>query len=156
MSDAFEDSLANQLVRLDQWIAETESLASHSSDEETLRNLERDLARWRELRVQYELRLGRTKLMNRFAFWVNATFWISFAALSIVAIVGVKTRSLWPLVAVLLLLLIGCGASYVVAIIVRDAVATGRKPWQFSLRSLLAGTTVIAMLLALLIYVLRK
>ena len=156
MSRAFEASLANQLSRFDRWIAESESLASRTTDEETLQNLAQDLARWRELRGQYALRLDRTKWLNRFAKWTLATFWISFSLLFATALLRIERTFLLPLVAIDVLLLIACGATYVIAIIVRDAVARGRQPWRFSLRSLLVGTTVIAVLLALLTYAFRK
>ena len=161
MSRAYEALLADRLVRLDRWIAESESRASRSGDAETLQDLEVDLARWRDERNQCERRLGRTKSLNQFARWALATLWISFAVLLAIAFVGadfarVESPLLSLLVAVDVLLLIGFGATYVIAIVVRDVVAQGRQPWRFDLRSLLMITTVIAVQLALLTYMFRN
>lgn len=161
MSRAFESSLANQLARLDQWINESESLASRSEDEETLQRVEDDIARWQVLRDQCAQALTRTKWMNRLALWMQATFWISFVVLLGITFVGiavVETEGVFLplLVAVDLLVLVGTGVAYVMAIIIRDVVAQSHQPWRFSLRSLLVGTTVIAVLLALLAFALGK
>jgi hypothetical protein len=54
------------------------------------------------------------------------------------------------------LVVIGTGIMYLVAILVRDAVARGRRPWRFSLRSLLVTTTVIAVVLGMVVYALKE
>lgn len=155
MSRAYESSLTNLLARLDHYIAESEALASRSTDEDTLRHVAEELVRLRESRRQQEETLRRTRSINRFVRWVLATFCISFVILLAMAFLRLNGKPL-TLVAVDVLVVIGAGIMYVIAITVRDAVALGHQPWRFSLRSLLITTTVVGVVLGLLVFALKK
>jgi hypothetical protein len=156
MSRAYEASIRSHLDRLNRWIADSELLASRSEDEETLRNVEADLARWRESRNRYEGILLRTKWLNRFVSWTFALFWFSFALLCAMSGVLSDHESLLSIIIVVgVLLVIASGAMYLIAIVARDAVALGHRPWRFSVRSLLIVMTLVALLLGVWFYAVR-
>jgi hypothetical protein len=152
MSRAHEAFLTNHLARLDHWITESEALASRSSDDETLRIVKEELVRLHDLRRRYQTVLRRTKSLNRLAWWALAVFCTGFLTLIVTAIVQPDLAILAVLVAAAFLSMVVAGIVYVGTIVVRDAIAMGRQPWQFSLRSLIVATTVIAALLYLLVY----
>jgi hypothetical protein len=156
MSRAYEVFLIERLARLDRLIAESEALASRSSDEETLLRISEDTARWRETRVGCEHALRRTKSVNRFLSGALVTFCTSFVTLGLVAVFQPSGPILFAVVFPALLLLFASAAAYVIALVVRDFAAHGRRAWHFSLRSLLAVTTVVAILLGMLAYALRN
>ena len=157
MSRAHEVFLVLRLVRLDQLIAESEALASRSSDEETLLRIKEDIARWRKSQGECEDTLRRIRLINRFVHGSLVAFCIGFALLSLVAIVQPDGQNLTTLaVGAALLLLFGSAAVYIVALIVRDFAAQGRRLWHFSLSSLLTVMTVIAIVLGMLAYSMRN
>jgi hypothetical protein len=99
------------LARLDRYIAEAEALASRSSDPETLRQLDQELARLRDARRQHEKTLYRTKLLNGFARWTLIAFCVSFVVLSVLAILGLDGTRL-TLAAVDILFIIVAGTVY--------------------------------------------
>ena len=155
MSRAHEAFLTERLARLDRLIAESEALASRSSDEETLVRISEDIARWREARDGCQCALRRTKSANRFVSWALVTFCTSFAVLCSLAILQ-PGPILFGLLVASLLLLFGSAIAYVAALLIRDFAAHGGRAWHFSLRSLLAVTTVVALLLGMLAYALRN
>ena len=59
-----------------------------------------------------------------------------------------------PVVLSSVLTVLASAPVYIGAILIRDAVVKGYRPWQFSLRTLLVFTTAIAVLLGGLIYAL--
>jgi hypothetical protein len=156
MSRAHENFFIERLARLDRLIAESEALASRCGDEETLLRISEDIARWRETRDGCEYALRRTKSVNRFVSGALITFCTSFVTLGLVAVFQPSGPILIAAVIPALLLLFGSAAAYVIALVVRDFAAHGRRAWHFSLRSLLAVTTVIAILLGMLAYALRN
>jgi hypothetical protein len=156
MSRAYEALLRNQLARLNRWIAESESLTSRPTDEATLQSVEADLARWRETRERCKAVFNRTKLLNRFVSWTLVTFWISFALLCLLLGFLSNNETLFAILGLTCgVLVIVSGAGHLVAITVRDSVAHGRRPWRFSLRSLLVVMTILAIGLGVWFWAIR-
>jgi hypothetical protein len=157
MSRAYEESIRSHLARLDRWIIDSELFVSKSHDEVTRRNVEADLARWREARNRYKGILLRTKWLNRCVSWTSALFWFSFVSLC--AIMGVLSdhESLLSTIIIVVgvFLVIASGLAYPIAIVARDAVALGRRPWRFSVRSMLILMTLVALLLGAWFYAVR-
>jgi hypothetical protein len=156
MSRPYETSLSNQLARLNHLIAESEAFVSRSTDSETIGNLNEEMTRQRELRARCENALRRTKFLNRFALRAQIAFWVSFSMLFVIGFLGPFGEKLVVLLGIsVFLLLVVSAASFIGAILVRDVVARDHRPWQFSLHSMLAAITVIAVLLSLLFIALR-
>lgn len=156
MSRYQETLLANQLARLDQTITDAQDLASRSSDEATQKALEKELFQLHETRQQIEAVWRRTKSLNQAVRRTLVIFCLSFVALFVLGFSGLFHLSP-PLYVVLILLdsliLVASGITYVVVILLRDAIVRGHRPWRFSLWELLVVTTIVAVLLSLVVYV---
>jgi hypothetical protein len=156
MTRPYENELEDALVRLEGWIAEAEALAARSSDPETLRALNVELTRQVALREQYANALPRIRRLNRIARRALFVFSAALAMLFAMAFVPIDRKMvLVPVVLTSLLTILASAPVYIGAIVIRDAVVKGYRPWQFSLRTLLVFTTAIAVLLGGLIYALR-
>jgi hypothetical protein len=134
-------------------------LAARTTDEQTLQLIDADLARWREAIKQRTLQshqvIHQPKWLDRFVSWSVVTFWTSFILMYGVSAVLYLSRfeSAIPIfLPVVLLLLVGSGAGYLVAIAIREATA---RRWRFTVRGLLILMTVVALLLGFWFWAVR-
>lgn len=96
-------------------------------------------------------------MMNWLVSRLLAAFAISFTGLLLFSFLfnDIDNTLFAIVVGIDMLIIILSAVGYLVAVVIRDAVALGRQPWRFSLRGLLALSTVTAILLGLLTYTIR-
>jgi hypothetical protein len=156
MSHAYE-ALTNRLQKLDKWITETERLATLATDPAMRLQISNDLARWRESRRECAALLTRIKWMNRAVSTTMTVVIVSFVAMLILAILGPPQSSFSSvLLAIDYLALFTSTLAFIPVVALRDAVARGGKPWQFSLARVLAMMTGVAIVLGILAWLIRR
>ena len=156
MSQTNEALLDPYLDRLDRWISETRDLAARTTDAETLKCAEEELRRWMDERTRYARAIQWNRNLNRItavlirvlSFGVGLLF---FAAL----LLNHDTVAFLVAIAIGIVTVIVSGVMYLVATTTRDALAHGQDVWRFSLRSLLVVTTILAIVLGLLAFLVR-
>jgi hypothetical protein len=93
---------------------------------------------------------------NRFGRWALAGFLFGFGIFFVSAVlIPLKGGVLFIKGALIIsgvLVMIGSATGVIVAIVARDAVASGRKPWSFTLRTMLIATTLVAVVLGLIVW----
>ena len=161
---AYEESLVRHIERLNRWIAESEALAARSTEIETRQMVAGDLVRWRELIAQQQLviaeqerALQRLKMMNGIVSLTLAGVVIGFVSLILLGFLYSYYSGfvLSVFITVDYFFVALCSFAFISSVLFRDAVALGREPWRFSLRSLLVATTLIAIVLGLLAFATR-
>jgi hypothetical protein len=156
MSHAYE-ALTKRLQRLDKWVSETEHVAAVATDTETRQQIANDLTRWRESRRECAAFLARIKWLNRAASATMTLVIVSFVGMFIFAFVSPPQSGLVSVfLAIDYLVLFGSTLTYIAVVALRDSVARGRKPWQFSLARVLSVMTGIALALGTLAWLMRQ
>jgi hypothetical protein len=157
MSPANEALHDPYLDRLDRWITETRALATRTADAETLKRAEEELRRWMDERTRYARAIQWNRNLNRItvvlirvlSFGVGLLF---FAAL----LLNHDTVAFLVAIAIGILTVIVSGVMYLIATTTRDALAHGQDVWRFSLRSLLVVTTILAIVVGLMAFLVRS
>jgi hypothetical protein len=157
MSQADDEALANRVARLNRWIAESESLASRTTDEETLQLINADLARWRKSLKQPTAKFRQpnrnSEWLEIILSWSLVTFWISFGLLCLLSPLFLRSEHIQAALAhFAVFFTLGAGAVYLVTHVIRVAIA---RRWRYNLRGILIVMTALALLLGLWFWAVR-
>ena len=158
MSQADEEALANHIARLGRWIAESESLAARTTDEETLQLIDADLARWRESIKQgpstFRQPTRNSKWSEIIASSSLVIFWISFGLMCLLSPLALRSEQIQAIfVPFAFLFTIGAGVVCMVTHVIRVAIA---RRWRYNLRGILIAMTALALLLGLWFWAVRS
>ena len=154
--DLSESELQIRLARINQWINDAEALESHSHDHETICEVRTELKRLYKCRREIEAIQQRLCWLDRIGSSAFLVFCLGSAVLLIVVFFSDKRLLTLNLAACGLLLVILGSFGLMAQIAMRDRVISGQIPWQFRLRSLLIAMTVAAVVLASVIFYIRR